>query len=266
MQFDADVKGLELAPLLKDMEMDSQFGLQGAVQARALGSAKGASVNQLFKSMQSNATFSGAQVRLSPINLEQQFCTLVNLVNQAPESTQTWAAYTELSELSGSIKLRDEIITIDTFKAGVEKLQLGSSGKINLATDKYDILLPLKLLKDKSDTVTAEQVAVATSAGGCSIGSQYWLERGLELLRCKGSFAAIDPLNDCRPDKALLAELTKDYAVYKLKEKHGAKYEAKKVELEEKVEQEKNRLFDRLQQSLTKRLSSSTAASSAAAE
>ena len=266
VQFDADVKGLELEPLLKDMEMHSQFGLQGAIQARALGSTQGASVNQLFKGLNSNATFSGAQVRLSPINLEQQFCKLVNLVNQTQDPTQVWEAYTELSELSGSIKLRDEIITIDTFTAGVEKLQLGSSGKINLATDKYDILLPFKLLKDKTDTVTAEQVAVTTSAGGCSIGSQYWLERGLALLRCKGSFNAINPISDCRPDKELLADLTKDYAVYKLKEKHGAKYEEKKAELEQKVEKEKNKLFDKLQQSLTKRLGSSAAASSAAAE
>ncbi len=144
-------------------------------------------------------------------------------------------------------------------------MRLGSSGKINLATDTYDILLPFKLVKDSADTVAAEQVAVSTSASGCSVGSSYWLERGMELLRCKGSFAEINPLSDCRPDKALLTELTKDYAVYKLKEKHGAKYEEKKAELEEKVEKEKTKLFDKLQQSLNKRLGTS-ASSSAAAE
>jgi len=269
VQFDAGVTGLELAPLLKDMEMDSKFGLQGAVQARALGSTQGSSVNQLFKGLRSNATFSGAQVRVSPINLEQQFCKLVNLVNKTEDTTQTWDEFTELSELSGSIKWRDEIITIDTFKAGVEKLQLGSTGKINLATDQYDIYLPLKLVKDKTDTITEQQVAVTTSAGGCSIGSQYWLERGLELLRCKGSFGAINPLSDCRPDSELLTELTKDYAVYKLKEKHGAKYEEKKDELKGKVEKEKNRFLDKLQKQLNKGTASSAAAvdaSSAAAE
>jgi AsmA protein len=270
LQFDAGVVGLELEPLLKDQEMDSKFGLQGAVQVRALGTAQGNSVNQLFKSLRSNANFSGAQVRVSPINLEQQFCKLVNLVNKTDDQNQTWAAYTEMTELSGSVKIRDQIVTIDTFKAGVEKLQLGSTGKINLATDEYDIYLPLKLLKSKSDTVTAEQVAVTTSAGGCSIGSQYWLERGLELLRCRGSLDEINPLSDCRPDSALLTELTKDYAVYKLKEKHGAKYEEKKEELKEKqeelkekVEKEKTRLFDKLQQRLLKGASSSAPAAEA---
>lgn len=265
VQFDADVKGLELAPLLKDMEMDSKFGLQGAIQAQALGSTQGSSVNQLIKALNSNATFSGAQVRVSPINLEQQFCKLVNMVTQAQDPTKVWEEYTELSELAGNINLRNEVVTIEAFNAGVEKLRLGSSGKINLATDTYDILLPFKLVKDSADTVAAEQVAVSTSANGCSVGSSYWLERGMEFLRCKGSFAEINPLSDCRPDKALLTELTKDYAVYKLKEKHGAKYEEKKAELEEKVEKEKTKLFDKLQQSLNKRLGTS-AASSAAAE
>lgn len=261
VQFDAGVEGLELEPLLKDMEMDSKFGLQGAVQARALGSTQGKSVNQLFKSLRSNATFSGAQVRLLPINLEQQFCKLVNLVNKNEDPAKVWDEFTEMNELSGSIKWRDEIITIDTFKAGVEKLQLGSTGKINLATDEYDIFLPFKLLKDKTDTISAEEVAVSTSAGGCSIGSQYWLERGMELLRCKGSFGAINPLSDCRPDKELLVELTKDYAVYKVKEKHGAKYEEKKDELKQKVEKEKSRFFDKLQERLNKGAASSAAIS-----
>lgn len=256
LQFDAGVTGLELAPLLKDQEMDSKFGLKGAIQLRALGSAQGNSTNALFKSLRSNANFSGAQVQVSPINLEEQFCKLVNLVNQSADPTQKWDAYTEMSELSGSIKIRDQIVTIDSFKAGVEKLQLGSTGKINLATDEYDIFLPFKLLKNKTDIVTSEQVAVTTSAdtstGGCSIGSQYWLERGMELLRCRGSFDEINPLKDCRPDSTLLRELTKDYAVYKLKEKHGAKYEEKKEELKEKVEKEKNKLLDKLQQHLNK--------------
>ncbi len=259
VQFDADVKGLELAPLLKDMEMDSKFGLQGAIQARALGTTQGTSVNQLMNSLRSNATFSGAQVRLTPINLEQQFCKLVNLVNKVEDPTQAWEEYTELNELSGSIKWRDQVISIDTFKAGVEKLQLNSQGKINLATDTYDLQLPFKLIKDQTDTVNAEQVAVSTSANGCSIGSNYWLERGMDLLRCKGSFSEINPLGDCRPDTEKLIDLTKDFATYKLKEKHGAKFEEKKTELKEKVEKEKNKLFDKLQQRLNKGAASSAA-------
>lgn len=261
LQFDADVTGLELAPLLKDMQMDSSFGLQGAVQVQAKGSSKGNSVNQLLKSLNTNASFSGAQVKVSPINLEQQFCKLVNLVNKSDDPAKNWEKFTELQELSGSIQLRDEVVTIETFKAGIEKLQVGSHGKINLAADTYDIFLPFKLIANNADTVTGEQVDVATSADGCSIGSHYWLERGLELLRCKGSFAEINPLSDCRPDKDLMVELTKDYAAYKLKEKHGAKIEEKKEELKQKVEDKKSQLLDKLQQRLNKGKSSAAESS-----
>lgn len=83
----------------------------------------------------------------------------------------------------------------------------------------------------------------------------------MELLRCKGSFGEINPLSDCRPDKDLLVDLTKDYAVYKVKEKHGAKYEEKKDELKEKVEKEKSRFFDKLQERLNKGAASSAAQS-----
>lgn len=270
LQFDVGVEGLELEPLLKDMEMDSKFGLQGAVQMRALGTSQGNSTNALFKALRANANFSGAQVRLSPINLEEQFCKLVNLVNQSADPAKTWEGYTEMSELSGTIKLRDQVVTIDSFKAGVEKLQLGSRGKINLATDEYDIFLPFKLVKNKTDTVTADEVQVTTSSNGCTVGSSYWLERGLELLRCKGSFAEINPLSDCRPDKDMLVELTKDYAVYKVKEKHGAKIEEKKQEVQEKIddkkqeakeklEDKKQQLFDRLQKKLNPNAASSAA-------
>ncbi len=276
LQFDVGVEGLELAPLLNDMEMDSKFGLQGAVQLRALGTSQGNSTDALFKALRANANFSGAQVRLSPINLEQQFCKLVNLVNQTEDPAQNWEPFTEMSELSGTFKLRDQVITIDGFKAGIEKLQLGSRGKINLATSDYDIFLPFKLVKDKTDTVASDQVQVTTSTAGCSVGSSYWLERGLELLRCKGSFDEINPLSDCRPDKDLLVDLTKDYAVYKVKEKHGAKIEEKKQEVREKLderkeeareklEDKKQQLFDRLQKRLTPNASPSNTSSSAPA-
>jgi AsmA protein len=58
----------------------------------------------------------------------------------------------------------------------------------------------------------------------------------MTLLRCKGDYAQINPAQDCRPDKDLLVELTKDYAEYKIKEKHGAKIEAKKEELIKKLD------------------------------
>lgn len=59
----------------------------------------------------------------------------------------------------------------------------------------------------------------------------------MNLLRCKGKYAEINPASDCRPDKDMLNALIKDFAAYKLKEKHGAKIEEKKSELIKKLDE-----------------------------
>jgi AsmA protein len=69
------------------------------------------------------------------------------------------------------------------------------------------------------------------------VTSNYWAERSMNLLRCKGAYAEINPGSDCRPDKDMLNALIKDFAEYKLKEKHGAKIEEKKSELIKKLDE-----------------------------
>lgn len=100
--------------------------------------------------------------------------------------------------------------------------------------------------------------------------TNYWVGRSLSLLRCKGSLGAIDPLNDCGFDKSALTSLTKDFAEYKLREKHGAKidaaeekFEQQKQEVKQQVEDKKQELIDKLQNRLFKTPTSSAAASAA---
>ncbi|MES2822768.1 MAG: AsmA family protein [Pseudomonadota bacterium] len=232
LRFESIVKNIELAPVLAAKKLDKDLKLSGAIQANASGQAKGVSVNQIMESLTATANFSGAQVRLAPLNIEQQFCRLVNLVNKVETPEKVWDAYTEMRELSGKITIANRMVTIETFNAGVEKLALNATGKVNLVNKEYDFLLPLKLIKDAVEP----EAAISTSSEGCSVGSNFWAERGMSLLRCKGSFAAMNPAQDCRPDKHALAELTKDYAEFKLREKHGAKVDAKKAEALKKLD------------------------------
>lgn len=266
LNFDGAVQGFELAPLLKDLQMDEKMALSGAIQANTQGMAQGATVNQLMASMNSTANFSGAQVRLAPLNIEEQFCKLVNLVTQNQEQV-TWDAFTEMRQLDGNIVWRDQVISLNSFNAGVSQLLLASSGKINLASDQYEFKLPIKIAS----------ASEAAQLKGCSLGTtNYWVDRGLSLLRCKGSFGAIDPVKDCGFDKSALGDITKDFAEYKLREKHGAKIEAaeqqvkqqvdeKKQEMKQQVEEKKQELINKLQNKLFK-TPASAAASSAATE
>lgn len=246
--FDGGVQGFEIGALLRDMKLDEKMALSGAIQANAQGLTLGASVNQLIAGVDAVATFSGAKVRMMPLNVEEQFCKLVNLVGQfsAQESTATtesasgdlatseqvssaaaiaWDAFTEMRKLDGKVVWKDQVITLESFNAGVSQLLLNSTGKINLASDKYEFKMPLKLA----------QASDAAAVKGCNITiSSYWADRSLSLLRCKGSFAGLNPLTDCGFDKTALRELTKDFAEYKLREKHGAKIDAAKQKLDDK--------------------------------
>ena len=260
LKFAGDVNGVELAPLLSALDANKKLGLSGAIQVQLQGATQGASPKQLMASMNSTAAFSGAQVRLSPLNIEEQFCKLVNLVAQNPAEV-SWDDFTELRQLDGNLVWRDQVITLNRFNAGVSQLLLASTGAINLLTDHYEFKLPLKLA----------DASAAAKINGCNLGTtNYWVDRSLSLLRCKGSLARLDPLQDCGFDKRALASLTQDFAEYKLREKHGAKIEAaeqklaeKKQEAKAQVEEKKQELLNKLQQKLFKAPASAAAASAA---
>lgn len=233
LQFEAVLQGVEVAPILQAKKLDEKLKLTGAIQANARGQATGISKNKMLESLTANSTFSGVKIRLAPLNIEQQFCKFIALVNREEAPVQTWNGYTELRELSGKITMAKRVINIESLNAGVEKLLLGSNGNINLVNGSYDFSLPLKLVRDANDTPTS----ITTSAQGCQVTSNYWAERSMNLLRCKGKYAEINPVSDCRPDKDMLNALIKDFAAYKLKEKHGAKIEEKKSELMKKLDE-----------------------------
>lgn len=233
LQFEAVLQGVEVAPLLQAKKLDEKLKLTGAIEANTRGQAAGVSKNQIMESLTANSTFSGVKMRLAPLNIEQQFCKFIALVNREEAPAQIWNGYTELRELSGKITMAKRVINIESLNAGVEKLLLGSNGNINLVNGSYDFSLPLKLVRDANDTPTS----ITTSAQGCKVTSNYWAERSMNLLRCQGKYAEINPASDCRPDKDMLNALIKDFAEYKLKEKHGAKIEEKKSELLKKLDE-----------------------------
>ncbi len=233
LRFETIVKSIDLAPLMKAKGFDKSMQLTGRIHANASGQSIGNTRNQILDGLVGNFNFSGDQVRIAPLNVEQQFCKAVTLVTQEDLSKATWNTYTELKQLSGKAAVAKRLVTVENVSANVEKLLLGTHGTINLASGAYDFLLPLKLSRDAADTPTS----ITTSPQGCKVTSNYWVERSMTLLRCKGAYAQMDPAKDCRPDKDQLNNLVKEYAAYKLKEKHGAKVEEKKSELLKKLDE-----------------------------
>jgi AsmA protein len=65
-------------------------------------------------------------------------------------------------------------------------------------------------------------------------------------LRCKGSLATLNPVNDCRPDSKGLTSLTKDFAEFKLREKHGDKIDAAEKKLDDKKDELRKKLDEKV--------------------
>lgn len=235
IRFDSALTNVQIEPAMKALELGDNFGIAGGINANLQANTRGVTMNQLVDGMQANADFSGAQVRFSPLNIEQKFCELVDLVNKSDsKGLVAWDPFTEMRELSGKITMANSVVNVESIKAGVHQLELGTNGKIDLAAGGYDLMLPMKLLNEE------------TSENGCRVPGNYWINRSLSLLRCHGSLETLNPLTDCRPDSKGLANLTKDFAEFKLREKHGDKIDA----AEQKVDQKKEELLQKLDKKL----------------
>src|SRR5690625_5959780 len=80
--FNSALNAVQLAPFLKDMELDENLQLSGALNAAATGTTRGVTMNQIMDALLAEAEFSGAQVRMAPLNIEEQFCGLMSLVDR----------------------------------------------------------------------------------------------------------------------------------------------------------------------------------------
>lgn len=237
VSFEGAANKIEIAPIMAAQSLNEKWSLSGALNAAFDGSVKGATVNQLIDSMAMVAKFNGADIRLAPLNIEQRVCQAVNLIAEQTLHEVQWDAFTEMRELTGELIWKDQKITLNNVNAGVSQLLVSGVGVVDLKQSEFDISLPIRIL-------TASETAQASH---CSLSTELeWLNRSLNLLRCSGNFNELNLAKDCGLDKSALAELTRDYAAFKIKEKHGDKIQA----VEEKIDQEKQKLNEKVSEKL----------------
>lgn len=239
ISFNSELANFQLSPVLADLEMDEKLKLSGALNGQAKGATRGLTKNQLMDALDAEAELSGAQVRLAPLNIEQRFCQMVNLVSQVEKAPQEWPNFTQMRQLAGQVRIDNQVVKVTSFDAEVSELNLGLQGQLNLKDELYNFVLPLKLGSE------------VTSDSGCRVPSNYWVNRSLSLLRCQGSLAELNPLSDCGFDSAGVQSLIKDFAEYRIKEKHGESIDAEKERARERVEEEKQKLRDKIREKLS---------------
>lgn len=238
IKFDSAISEFQLAPFLHDMELDENLQLSGALSAAASGTTRGVTMNQLMDALKAQAEFSGAQVRMAPLNIEEQFCRLMSLVGSQEAPEGDWPQYTEMRALSGRATMAEQVLRIESFEAGVSELTLGVVGQLNLKAEQYDFTLPMSLGSE------------STSAQGCEVPSNYWVNRSLSLLRCRGSLVEVNPLRDCGFDSEGVQKLVTEYAKSQLQERYGEQLEQERTRVEERLEEEKRELEERARQRL----------------
>lgn len=236
IEFNSALTEFQLAPFLRDMELDENVQLSGALSAAASGTTRGVTMNQLMDALLAEAEFSGAQVRMAPLNIEEQFCRLMSLVGSRDAPEGDWPEYTEMRALSGRATMAEQVLRIESFEAGVSELTLGVLGQLNLKAEQYDFTLPMSLGSE------------STSAQGCQVPSNYWVDRSLSLLRCAGSLAEVSPLSDCGFDSDGVQNLVAEYAKFQLQERYGEQLEEERARAEQKLEEEKARVEQRLEE------------------
>mgnify|MGYP000456691290 CR=1 FL=1 len=201
----AEIAGVQLAGILKTLQRQEQ--LTGALNAKLNASTRGLSVNALFQQLNAQASVDARQLQLADFNLEQQFCSIATQLGNQPAATTEWPAYTRLRDVKADITFKQGIATIKQLTAGVENLQLGSRGQVDLNRQQFDLQLPM--------TLTGE----LSSEKGCQVKSQFLRNRELALVRCRGSLQSPAPGKDCGIDKKAFQELSRDYAQYKVSKK-----------------------------------------------
>ncbi|WP_111641357.1 AsmA family protein [Marinimicrobium alkaliphilum] len=228
IRFDAGVDQVQLEPFMRDRELDEMIGLSGAITVAAEGNTRGVTMNQIMGNMHADASLSGAQVRVAPINVEELFCQAVNTLSRVERGDRDWPDYTEMRQLAGTVQMRGWEITVEEFNAGVQQLIMGLTGGLNLDTSAYDIRLPLRLGESQ------------TSEHGCRMTSNYWVDRSLSLVRCRGTLTELNPLADCRIDGRGLESLAREFAEFQVRERYGDQID----DAQQRIRQEEQRARD----------------------
>ncbi|HMW48518.1 MAG TPA: AsmA family protein, partial [Cellvibrionaceae bacterium] len=229
-----DAKGVNLEPLWKHFSPQAQMQLSGAINAQTQWQATATGLSGLAKQLNGQVTVQGEGVRLSPLNITQHYCQIISQATLWKKDNNEWPEFSQLQELTGEFAITPAQVTFNRLYSRVDKLQVDGAGSWDRQSDQLRVQLPITLL---------QMAEAETNIKGCTIGSDYWVNRKLSLLECKGKLATLDAKRDCGIDKAGVAGLLKDYALYKLKKGEGINVEnikekaaEKKAELKEKLD------------------------------
>ena len=228
LQMAVQSQGVNLGTLLQTFaDLDK---VTGKASATANITSRGATDKALMDNLIVEARAESEELRLIPINIEEQFCRALSILQQQalPENL-AWPDMTRLEPVTMQLRYAANTLNLQELNATIANLLSTASGSFNLETGNFDVPFSLSLGE------------FASKVESCLPIDEKWRKRALPI-RCKGSVDDIGPTT-CLPDTKLLTELVKDRVKGEAKEK----LDAEKARVEEKLEAEKDRLENKLE-------------------
>jgi AsmA protein len=241
--FNAELAGLALEPLL--MDLADVNVLRGSVQAQVNANTQATSTQQLMKNLIANVNFSGDGLLIDGVNVEQQYCEMVDQIKvgdeSEPKTKKTWPQQTVIDQVNGKIVMAESLITIEQVQAQVAHLLLGIKGKLQLDKQDYEVSLPLTLTNNR------------TSESGCLVSGEFLNNREVNVLGCNGNLASIDPAKQCGLRSGAIGDLAKQALRYNFDRRGGnEKVEEAKEKVDDKKQEVRDKAKDKLKDLLNR--------------
>lgn len=172
-----------------------QTDIRGNLSMDFSGISRGDTQEALLANIDGSGKLSVLGLQIDTINVERSYCEMAALIEQTTLN-KTWPSGTKLKDMQSNFQWKNQIITFPALTTGLGNLAIAGNGTVNLAQEKYDILITANLNGD------------STSETGCHIKSKSIRNRDIPL-RCTGSFAE-NGSGNCLPDKTFINQLLKD--------------------------------------------------------
>ena len=197
----------------------------------------------LSDNVKAQALIKSNNLTVAPINLEQQFCKVIAMLEKRELAKIDWAAFTQLQPVTVKADYSNNEVSLTSLNAEIAKLITKANGSLNLDSGKFDFPFDLAIGEFSS------------GPEGCGSINEKWRKHSLPL-RCKGNLNSIDA-KVCLPDSERIGAMLKaaaDAKIDKTKAELKQKVDAQVDEQKQQAEKEKDKLEDKAKSKLDKEL------------
>lgn len=211
--------------------------IQGKVQTQIQVVSEGTTDRQLSDNLHAAAKVQSAQMQWQKVNLEQQFCRAMAILQQSEPPAFDWPPHTTMQPIEMNLVFAQQTIKVENLKASLARLLANAQGSMNIETGDFNFPFNLSLGNFANSAAGDADETIA----GCLPIQEKWRNRALPI-RCKGNIDNVGA-KTCLPDVKLLTDLAKDRA----KEKIDAKVQEKRAEVEQKVDAKQDEVEQELE-------------------